>query len=75
MWDMAPLNCCAGSRLLINHESPDGYKRHPLLWNCGNGFDRVKLWRKQGRYWILIDDIYAESVNCEYGEYPLDSRS
>lgn len=55
--------------LLINYESPDGYKRHTKLWNCGYGYGTVKLWRKAGRSWSLIDDVKAGSVGCEYGEY------
>lgn len=64
------ISCYKEEMLLINYESPDGYKRHTRLWNCGNGFGTVKLWRRQGKDWILIDDVHAESVGCEYGEYP-----
>ena len=52
--------------LLINYESPDGYKRHNRLWNCGNGYGNVKLWRRKGFRWILIDDVQAAGVGCEY---------
>lgn len=61
--------CRKEEMLLIAYESPDGYKRHTRLWNCGNGFGTVKLYeRKQGR-WALIDEVQAGSVGCEYGEY------
>lgn len=30
--------CNKEEMLLINYESPDGFKRHTRLWNCGNGF-------------------------------------
>lgn len=55
--------------LLINYESPDGYKRHNWLWNCGNGYGNVKLWLREGFRWVFIDDVQAASVGCEYGEY------
>lgn len=65
----AEIVCSKDEMLLINYESPDGYKRHTRLWNCGNGYGNVKLWRKQKNKWILVDDVHAESVGCEYGEY------
>lgn len=61
--------CNKDEMLLINYESPDGYKRHTRLWNCGNGFGTVHLWRKQRGKWVLIDCMTAENVGCEYGEY------
>lgn len=61
--------CNKEEMLLINYESPDGYKRHTRLWNCGNGFGTVKLWQKKRKKWILIDDVRARNVGCEYGEY------
>ena len=65
--------CCPKEEMLqINYESPDGYKRHTRLWNCGNGYSTVKLWKRQKGQWVLIDDVHAESVGCEYGEYPKD---
>lgn len=61
--------CNKDEMLLINYESPDGYKRHTRLWNCGNGFGTVRLYEREKRYWKLIDDVRAGSVGCEYGEY------
>lgn len=61
--------CPKDEMLLINYESPDGYKRHTRLWNCGNGYGNVKLYEKVHGKWKLIDDIKAASVGCEYGEY------
>ena len=58
--------------LRINYESPDGYKRHTRLWNCGNGYGTVKLWERKKVKWVLVDDVRAESVGCEYGEYQKD---
>lgn len=65
----AQIACNKEEMLLINYESPDGCKRHTRLWNCGNGFGQVKLWRKKGNRWHLVDDVKAESVGCEYGVY------
>ena len=62
--------CPKEEMLLINYESPDGYKHHTRLWNCGNGFGSVRLYEKRRGRWELIDDVRAESVGCEYGEYP-----
>lgn len=67
--------CQKEEMLLIAYESPDGYKRHTRLWNCGNGFGTVKLYeRKQGR-WALLDEVQAGSVGCEYGEYENQTAS
>ena len=64
--------CPKEEMLLINYESPDGYKRHTRLWNCCNGFGTVRLYEKRQGKWVLIDDVHAGSVGCEYGEYPKD---
>lgn len=69
----AEIQCNKEEMLLLNYESPDGLKRHTRLWNCGNGLGTVRLWKKSGRKWILIDDMHAGSVGCEYGEYETDS--
>lgn len=61
--------CNKEEMLLINYESPDGFKRHTRLWNCGNGFGTVRLYEKHRGRWHLIDDMEAGSVGCEYGEY------
>ena len=61
--------CNKDEMLKINYESPDGYKRHTRLWNCGSGFGTVRLYGRKGQEWVLLDDVHAESVGCEYGEY------
>ena len=61
--------CNKEEMLLINYESPDGFKRHTRLWNCGNGFGTVRLYEKRKGRWQLIDDAEAGSVGCEYDEY------
>ena len=63
------IECSKDEMLLINYESPDGFKRHNRLWNCGNGEGAVRLYRRENRTWALVDDAIARSVGCEYGEY------
>lgn len=59
------ITCEKREMLLVNYESPDGRKRHTRLWNGGNGRGTVRLYR-DGR---LVDEVLAENVGCEYGEY------
>lgn len=63
------ITCRKRDMLLINYEAPDGTKRHNRLWNGGNGKGRVQLFSKGKGGISLIDDITAENVGCEYGEY------
>ena len=64
------ISCPKAEMLHINYESPDGQKRHTRLWNCGNGAGTVRLYEKKDSRWYLVDDVHAEHVGCEYGEYP-----
>ena len=57
--------CEKKDMLLVNYEAPNGKKLHNRLWNGGNGKGTVKLYR-DGK---LIDEVIAENVGCEYGEY------
>lgn len=64
------IECYKKDMLLVNYEAPDGTKRHNHLWNGGNGFGNIKLYKKEKRHKLsLIDDIYVKNVGCEYGEY------
>ncbi len=63
------ITCEKKDMLLINYEAPNGKKLHNRLWNGGNGRGDIKLYRKKGKEYILIDDVHAENVGCEYGEY------
>ena len=63
------ITCRKVDMLLINYESPDGYKRHTRLWNGGTGQGTVKLYQRRHGRWRLIDQVYANHVGCEYGEY------
>ena len=53
----------------VNYEAPDGRKRHNRLWNGGNGYGTVKLYEKKDGKLVLMDEIEATHVGCEYGEY------
>ena len=59
------ITCEKKDMLLINYEAPNGKKLHNRLWNGGNGKGEVSLYR-DGK---LIDQVVANHVGCEYGEY------
>lgn len=63
------ITCEKKDMLLIQYEAPDGAKRHNRLWNGGNGRGTVKLYERHLGKERLIDEIAAENVGCEYGEY------
>lgn len=59
------VTCEKKDMLLVNYEASTGQKRHNRLWNGGNGKGTVKLYHC-GR---LVDEVIAENIGCEYGEY------
>ena len=61
--------CRKKDMLLVNYEAPDGTKRHNRLWNGGNGWGTVKLYDKEGDRLLLVDEVEATHIGCEYGEY------
>ncbi len=61
--------CRKTDMLLVNYEAPDGTKKHNHLWNGGNGWGTVKLYEKKDGKEVLLDEIEATHVGCEYGEY------
>ena len=63
------IRCFKRDMLLVNYESPDGKKRHNRLWNGGNGTGRILLYKKEKGQLVLVDDINAKNVGCEFGEY------
>lgn len=64
------VTCQKADMLNINYEAPTGYKRHNRLWNGGNGVGTLKLYSKgKNGELSLIDEVYAEGIGCEYGEY------
>ena len=58
----------------VNYEAPDGSKRHNRLWNGGNGWGTVKLYDKKDGQLILVDEVEATHIGCEYGEYDEEGR-
>lgn len=63
------ITCEKKDMLFIQYEAPDGAKRHNHLWNGGNGRGVVKLYERRLGNERLIDEVTAENVGCEYGEY------
>lgn len=61
--------CPKSQMLLVNYESPDGMKRHNRLWNGGTGTATVKVYKKSHGKLVLIDEVIANHLGCEWGEY------
>ena len=64
--------CRKKDMLLVNYEAPDGSKKHNRLWNGGSGWGKVKLFDKANGNLILVDEIEATHIGCEYGEYDIE---
>ena len=64
--------CKKKDMLFVNYEAPDGSKRHNRLWNGGNGWGTLKLYDKKDGQLILVDEVEATHIGCEYGEYDDD---
>jgi len=64
------IRCYKKDMLNIKYEAPTGYKKHNRLWNGGNGTGTLKLYERSlfGKE-KLIDEVYAEGIGCEFGEY------
>lgn len=63
------VECKKKDMLLIRYESPKGERRHNRLWNGGNGVGYIKLYKIIDKKRILVDEVIARNVGCEYGEY------
>ena len=63
------ITCKKEEMLNINYEAPNGTKRHNRLWNGGTGTGIIKLYKRKGTSWELIDEVKAEGIGCEFGEY------
>lgn len=63
------ISCKKSEMLLINYEAPNGRKLHNRLWNGGTGIGEIKLYDISNGKKVLIDDILAKNIGCEYGEY------
>jgi tocopherol cyclase len=61
--------CPKDEMLLVRYENPDGEKNHDRLWNGGTGTGRLRLYEKQGRRRVLVEDLDFAHAGCEYGEY------
>ena len=61
--------CRKKDMLFVNYEAPDGSKNHNRLWNGGNGWGTVKLYDRKDNEFVLVDEIEATHIGCEYGEY------
>ena len=61
--------CNKKDMLFVNYEAPDGSKHHNRLFNGGNGRGTVKLYDKTDSGLVLVDEIEATHIGCEYGEY------
>ena len=64
------VRCKKSEMLNIKYEAPTGLKKHNRLWNGGTGEGVLKLYKRSlfGKE-ELIDEIIAEGIGCEYGEY------
>ena len=63
------VRCQKKDMILVNYESPDGEKKHQRLWNGGNGVGTVRLYDRSENGFVLVDEIEATHIGCEYGEY------
>jgi hypothetical protein len=63
------IHCLKKDMLFVNYEAPDGTKKHNRLWNGGNGYGKIRLYDKKDGNLVLVDDVEATHVGCEYGEY------
>jgi tocopherol cyclase len=57
--------CKKKDMLLINYEAPNGERKFHRLYNGGNGFGVIELYKDN----LLVDRIQARHTGCEYGKY------
>jgi tocopherol cyclase len=79
LWDITAWNrnakieisfsCPLDHMMLFNYENPDGQKNHTQLWNGHHASGTVKLYRKAGGDYELIDTFDGRMGGCEFGEY------
>lgn len=63
------VRCKKKDMLLVKYQSPDGMRRHDRLFNGGNGRGLIQIFEKNSYGLLLLDEIEARNVGCEYGEY------
>ncbi len=61
--------CPKSHMQLFNYENPMGEKNHNQLWNGGHASGTVKLYKKQGLSFTLVDTLEGSLGGCEYGKY------
>jgi tocopherol cyclase len=66
---VSDITCHKADMIFIRYESPDGAMRHRHLFNGGTGYGTVTLYRLNHHQKVLVDEIEAKNVGCEYGEY------
>lgn len=62
------VRCAKSDMLFIQYETPDGAKLHKKLYNGGNGFGTLRLYRIEQGKEILTETYDCYNVGCEYGE-------
>lgn len=62
-------SCSKNTMQFINYEEPDGKRRHRRVWNGGDASGIVKLYRRAGFGFKIIDTFAGSLGGCEYGEY------
>jgi len=62
------VHCKRRDMLFVNYEAPDGNRVHKRLWNGGNGYGWIKLYRKKPGGKELAEEFRIGHVGCEYGE-------
>jgi len=62
------ITCPKKEMLKIWYESPQGIVVHQNLWNGGTGTGRVRLYKRHGLGYELIDDMACAHTGCEYGD-------
>ena len=61
------VRCKKKDMLLIRYQAPDGTCPHTRLCNGGTGTGRIRLYRKDGIYRTLAEDVRIGHVGCEFG--------
>lgn len=59
--------CKKEDMIFVRYIDPYGIIRFKKLWNGGNGFGNIKIYKKKGK--ILIEDIDCKNLGCEYGVF------
>lgn len=60
--------CKKNEMIWANYEDPSGVKELKQLWNGGTGYGTIRLYEKHADQEVLIDEIEATHVGCEYGD-------